>query len=343
MFKLTIANNTVIFSKFFASADAEGVVEAIPADTRKVLFVDTGATPHLAAAIRSLIEKGVEVVVRDHHDCPEPRNDRETQIRDAAAKVRGLISDTVISTREAHPACSLLMTEAEFSDVDAIVADPDPDGLLGTMKALGIIYPELDSDAAVLDGARSEQTSENLSEVAMLLVKGMATLPPFNPKNPAIAEKAKGDLFSQFVAATQGDAEAKRSLEAKVKQYEAGVAVAKELVSKATELAPNLLFVDTVGSDRHDLMTLTRGLESKGAKVTCIKKEFGPIASAHGTQLSLAVVKRFQEEINLQDTLPEEFESNPQAGIISNTTFLLHVNEEVWNSTVLPALKTKLA
>jgi hypothetical protein len=171
----------------------------------------------------------------------------------------------------------------------------------------------------------------------------MATLPPYNPKRPEIAEKAKGDLFSSFVAATQGDAEAKSSLEAKVEQYEAGVAVAKELVSKAQELCPGLIFVDTTGSDRHDLMTLTRGLEAKGARVTCIKKEFGPIASAHGSQFSLAVVKKYQQDINLQETLPAGFESSPASGIISNTTFLLHVNEEVWSSTVLPALKANLS
>lgn len=342
MIKIEIAGKTVVMGKFFGQADKTAAIEGI-GDVQSILFVDTPSTNVLAETIAELQGKGIEMVIRDHHDEPNPRNERGEQIRDAAIKVRNLVSDTVISTREAHPACSLLMTAGEFDSVDAVVADPDPDGLLGTMKALGVVYPELDSDAAVLDGARSEQTSDRLSTLANLLVKGMATLPPFNPKNPAIAEKAKGDLFSSFVSAVQGDAEARSSLEQKVEAYEAGVSVAKDLIFKASEPTKSVALVDAVGSPRHDLMTLTRGLERRdGAKVTVIRKDIGPIASQHGIQYSLAVVKRFQEEVNLQETLPEGFESSPKAGIISNTTFLLHVNEQVWNETVLPALQVKL-
>jgi len=342
MIQFTIKKVQVLMTKFFNREATTSVVEAIP-NAKKVLFIDTPSTEHLANCITELQAKGVECIVRDHHDVTNPNNPREEQIKAAAEKVRGLADDAIISTRDAHPACSLLMSPGEFAHVDAVVADPDPDGLLGTMKALGITYPELDSDAAVLDGPRSEQTPENLSEVAMLLVKGMATLPPFNPKRPEIAEKAKGDLFSTFVAAAQGDAEAKTSLEAKVEQYETGVRVAEELISTAVEVFPGLVFVDTTCSDRHDLMTLTRGLEAKGARVTCIKKDVGPIASVHGSQFSLAVVRKFQQDINLQDTLPEGFESSPAAGIISNTSFLLHVSENIWDETVLPALQARLA
>ena len=56
-----------------------------------------------------------------------------------------------------------------------------------------------------------------------------------------------------------------------------------------------------------------------------------------------AVVKAEQAKINLQELLPTGFVSSPDTSIISNTTFLLHVSENVWNETVLPALKAKLA
>jgi hypothetical protein len=342
MIKIELNGKKVVMGKFFGEADKAAALEAI-GESKSILFVDTPSTQYLAETIETLKSGGARCVVRDHHDIVAPKNSREEQIKEAAEKVRGLVDDAVISTRDAHPACSLLIQSGEFADVDFVVADPDPDGLLGAMKALGIEYDELDSDAAVLDGARSEQTPERLSTFAMLLVKGMATLPPYNPKRPEIAEKAKGDLFSSFVAATQGDTEAKSSLEAKVEQYEAGVRVAEELVSKAQELCPGLIFVDTTGSDRYDLTTLIRGLEAKGAKVTCVKKDFGPIAAIHGTQYSLAVVKKSQAEINLQDMLPSSAESSPQAGIISNTTFLLHVNEEVWSTVVLPALRARFS
>ena len=56
----------------------------------------------------------------------------------------------------------------------------------------------------------------------------------------------------------------------------------------------------------------------------------------------MAVIKAHQAEINLQELLPSGFVSSPESGIISNTTFLLHVSENVWKETVLPALCAKL-
>jgi hypothetical protein len=84
-------------------------------------------------------------------------------------------------------------------------------------------------------------------------------------------------------------------------------------------------------------------MESRpGTKVTVQKKAQGPIAGKHGgVQISLAVAKAHQAAVNLQELLPSGFTSSPEAGIISNTTFLLHVSQEVWDSTVLPALTAK--
>lgn len=101
------------------------------------------------------------------------------------------------------------------------------------MKALGSVYDGLDADAAVLDGARSEQTTERLTPVALLLVKGMATLPPFNPERPQVSEEAKGKLFAEFAAAATGDATALESLGRKVEAYEAGVKEAEVLAATA--------------------------------------------------------------------------------------------------------------
>jgi hypothetical protein len=346
----SIANTPVIMVKFFAETDKAAALDLIPAGARRALFVDTPSTKHLHTTIVALQERGVTVAIRDHHDIVgDPVNDREAAIHLAADAIRERVrgegnGDCVISTRDEHPACSTLIEAGEFADVDAVIADPDPDGLLGAMKALGVTYPELDSDAAVLDGPRSEQTPERLSALAVLLVKGMATLPPFNPKNPSITEKAKGDLFSQFVSAVEGDAEARASLEVKVEAYEQGVGVARGLVSKATEPVVGVKMVDAVGSPRHDLMTLTRGLETGDTMVTVVRKDNGPIAAAHdGVQYSLAVVRKHQAEVNLQELLTPGFVSSPESGIISNTTFLLHVSQEVWDNQVLPALRDRFA
>jgi len=347
MFSITIGNTPVNFTKFFGATDRDNVLAAIAESTKRVVFIDTPSTPNLVGTIESLISRGIEVVVRDHHDVPNPRNPREKEIADAANKVREMVgSNAVISNRTANPACSSLIEAGEFAGAGTvIVADPDPDGLTAAMKALGSVYDGLDADAAVLDGARSEQTAERLTLVALLLTKGMATLPPFNAERPQIAEEAKSKLFAEFVAAAGGDATALESLGRKVEAYEAGVREAEAIAATATQPVAGVVMVDAVGKPRHDLATLTQRLEAKpGARVTVVRKNNGPIAPKHGgVQISLAVVKAHQAEVNLQELLPAVFVSSPETGIISNTTFLLHVSQEVWDTQVLPALNTRFA
>lgn len=347
MFSITIGNTPVNFTKFFGATDRDNVLAAIAESTKRVVFIDTPSTAHLVATIESLISRGIEVVVRDHHDVPSPRNPREQEIHDAAARTRELVgSNAVISDRATHPACSTLIEVGEFNgEGTVIVADPDPDGLTAAMKALGIVYDGIDADAAVLDGARSEQTAERLTPIALLLVKGMATLPPFNAERPQVSEEAKGKLFAEFATAADGDAAALESLGCKVEAYETGVRVAEALAAKATQPVSGVVMVDAVGKPRHDLTTLTQRLEAiAGAKVTVVRKDNGPIAPKHGgVQISLAVIKAFQAEVNLQELLDPGFISSPESGIISNTTFLLHVSESVWNETILPALGARFA
>jgi len=347
MFKLDIAGVKVIFSKFFAVGDREAVLAAIPQGTRRVVFIDTPATPHLVATVESLVSMEIEAVVRDHHNVSNPRNSREQEIHDAANHVRELIGgNATISNRQAHPACSGLIKVGEFADEGTvIVADPDPDGLTAAMKAVGVTYPELGSDAAVLDGPRAGQSAETLSPAAWTFVQAMATLPPFNSERPAISEEAKGKLFSEFAAAATGDTAALDSLNRKVEAYEAGVREAEAIATTATESVTGVVLVDTVGKHRLDLATLAAKMEAlPGCKVTVVRKDNGPIAAKHGgMQFSLAVIKAHQAEVNLQELLAPGFVSSPEAGIISNTTFLLHVSEAVWQEMVLPALKAKFA
>ncbi len=164
--KIKINGTPVVMTKFFAEADVNSVLSLVPEDARRVLFVDTPSTEHLHRLICELRGRGIEVIVRDHHDViGEPVNEREVAIHLAADAIREAASDAVISTRQEHPACSTLVEIGEFADVDLVVTDPDPDGLTASMKALGIVYPELDSDAAVLDSGRVNQTQENLSEI----------------------------------------------------------------------------------------------------------------------------------------------------------------------------------
>ncbi len=87
MFKIEIAGNPVVFSKFFSVGDQDNVLAAVEG-AQRVVFIDTPSTPNLVATIEGLISRGIEVVVRDHHDVPSPRNPREQEISNAAARTR---------------------------------------------------------------------------------------------------------------------------------------------------------------------------------------------------------------------------------------------------------------
>lgn len=341
MFKNIINGVTVIFSKFFGDPDSKAVLVAVPDGTKRCVFIDTPATPFLAPTVEALLARGVEVIVRDHHDEPTPANDRAKAIAAAAQKVRGLVgAGAVISHRAANPACSTLVAVGEFvGERTVIVADPDADGLCGALKALGVTYPELDADAAVLDGPHTGQTAATLSPLAFLLVQGLATLPPFDAGRPQVAEDAKSKLFDTFAKTVGGDVVARASLEKGVAEYQAQVAVARELAGTVQTVCTNVGLVDIRGKRPH-IGTLGAELD-KSYTVTVLLKSDGPIAKAHGVQYSLSVRKADQAGLNLQAILPSGFVSSPEAGIISNTSFLLHVSEKTWSEVVLPALIAK--
>lgn len=125
--------------------------------------------------------------------------------------------------------------------------------------------------------------------------------------------------------------------------YEVGVKEALRLAGEVVDLMPSVAFVDVTNSPRFDLGTLATKMEARpGCRVTVQRKNAGPIAAKHGgIQFSLAVAKNYQKEVNLQDLLPAGFTSSPEAGVISNTSFLLHVSEEIWEKQVLPALAAR--
>lgn len=344
MIRQRILSVNAFFGKLFDGITPE-VVEALKAlSPRRVLFIDQPPSAGLVKAIRQLVVSlpGVELVLRDHHDVDgTPSTDRDQAIRTAADDVRQILgSNAVISTRKVHPACSSLISVSEFGDgTTVIIADNDADGLLGAMKAAGATYEALDTDAGILDGPRAQQTG--LSALGMLFVKGLATLPPYDAKNPGSSDKARAELYTKFVEAAQGSSDATAWFTTKVEAYERGVAEAKRLLETVCEIAPGVWYTDTMSAAHYDLVTLAQGLESKpGCKITVVRKATGPIAAKHtGGQYSLAVVKAHQADINVQTYMPSGFVSSPESGTICNTGFLAHVSQKVWEEQVLPRLR----
>jgi hypothetical protein len=358
MFAFTIAGVPVLFSKFFAAADREVVLAAIPATMRRVVFLDTGVTPVLADTIRVLVERGAEVHIRDHHR-GEGRNP------EAAEAIEALLGERAkIVSRATAPACAGLVEQGEFAafvaaypiDCDGycpsgphehrtpatvIVADPDLDGLTAAMQAAGISYPGMLADADVFD-VRPRQSAETLTPLGWTVVRALATLPPFDPSRPEVSEKAKAELFQSFVTAACGELGARIALELRVKAYEAAVTEAERLLTeKVVQPCANVLLADAVGATRFDLSTLSQGMEKRGAVVTVVRKGDGPIAKEHGVQLSLAVARPAQAELDLRTLVPEGTPTGVPAGLLSNVPFLLHCSERTWESVILPALSAR--
>lgn len=337
MFTLIIAKTLVLASKFFTASDRESVLAAIPQGTRRVVFLDTGVTPVLADTIRVLVERGTEVVIRDHHR-GEGRNP------EAAEQIETILGDKArIVERKAYPACASLIELGEFAqDGTVIVADPDLDGLTAAMQAAGVSYDGMLSDADVFD-VRPRQSASTLTPLGWTAVRSLSTLPAFDTSRPDVSEKAKAELFGAVVAAASGDIVAREGLETRVATYEAGVTEAQRLLAeKVSRPCPGVCLVDTMGAKRSDLNTLSQGMEKLGARVTVVRKGEGPIAKEHGgIQISLAVVQKYQGEIDLRTLVPEGMPTGVPAGLLSNTSFLLHCSEKVWNETILPALAAK--
>ncbi len=347
MITLKINKVPTLFIKAFTSADVRVIMEFVrdasafySGTTNQVLFIDTPITPATVEAVGKLQLERFRVIFRDHHGIDgQPSNDREKQVLASTAKLQQLLGDDChITVRRLHPACSTLVSVGEFADAVAIIADPDADGLTAAMKAAGISYAELDEDAAKLDGEPQFQVSG--TPLSQLLAKGIAVIPSYDASRPHDREIAHQKLFADWLKAVSGNEAARKRLEGKTLEYEQAVEVARDLARAAKLVAPGVLLVDVADKPLYDPGTLNATLEANSnCKITVVRKSLGPIAAIHGIQYSLSVAKPYQETISLYEFLPSHFKSDPEAGIISNVSFLLHTSEEIWLNYVLPRMQ----
>ncbi len=347
MITLIINKVPTLFIKAFTGQDVQTIMSFVreaaslnSGTSNKVLFIDTPITPATVEAVEKLKLEGFRVVFRDHHGIDgEPSNDREKRVVEATSKLQHLLrEDCLITVRRLHPACSTLVWAGEFEDAIAIIADPDADGLTAAMKAAGISYPELDEDAAKLDGEPQSQVTG--TPISQLLAKGMAVLPSYDVSKPKEREMAQQGLFTDWVKSVCGNEAAKQRLEANTGRYDNAVSVSQALAQTAIALVPGVVLVDVADKDLFDPGTLLSLLEEDpDCRVIVLRKSLGPIAALHGIQYSLSVSKEYQNKVNLHRLIPDQAKSDPDMGIISNVSFLLHTSEHVWLSEVLPRLQ----
>lgn len=346
MIKLTINNVPVLFIKAFTAADVRLILEFVrdaakfcAAPEPLVLFIDTPITSATVEAVEKLKRERFRVVFRDHHYIDgEPSNDREKQVVAAAAKLKQILNgDCNITIRRLHPACSTLVSVGEFASAAAIIADPDADGLTAAMKAAGISYEGLDEDAAKLDGEPQLQVTG--TPISQLLAKGIAVIPSYDPASPKERELATQELFDCWVKAVNGNSAALERLQQRQSVYDEAVQVSHTLAASASYVAPGVVLIDVANKPLYDPGTLNALLENfPDCQITVVRKSLGPIAALHGIQYSLAVAKTHQQSLDLQTLVPADAKSDPEDGIISNVSFLLHVSEEIWERLVLPQL-----
>lgn len=347
MIKLTINNVPTLFIKAFTQDDIETIMQFVrqaasfhSGSDNTILFIDTPITAATVEAVEKLNRERFKVVFRDHHGIDgEPHNDREKQVVVNLKKLNSILGKNCnVTVRRLHPACSTLVKVGEFEDAVAIIADPDADGLTAAMKAAGVYYEGLDDDAALLDGEPQLQVTG--TPISQLLAKGIAVIPSYDASRPKDREIAQQKLFSDWLKAVSGNQAAQDRLQEKVAAYDEAVQVSQELAKTAEFIAPGVVLVDVADKALYDPGTLNALLELDPAcRIMVIRKSLGPIAALHGIQYSLAVAKVCQKEINLHDLVPKDAKSDPKLGVISNVSFLLHTNEDVWNKEVLPRLK----
>ena len=318
MFTFSANNTGVILAKAFAESDVQKIVDAITLykECKKILVVDHPPTPALNALLTALADK-MFVHYRDHH------LSEKTMYPVMPANVQA-----VVVTREQHPSCSTLVSDGEFKG-HIVLADEDLDGFLSAMKAVGVSYPELDSDAAILDGPVSEMTENNLSHLGFLLMKAWKGLPGHQDPTRQIEinkivsgyfEAAKSGLFQELGALSY--------------DFDRKVEATHVLFKCARIESSGYRMISIETNDVFDPVTLAQ-LMDEGVPVSGRIIKTGPISKVHGSQISLARTKSGEHLIDFQHLVEKAFGPKtdawgPEFGIISNTPFLIHLSLTRW-------------
>lgn len=113
-------------------------------EAKCVAFLDLACTPNILFLVRALFKKGIRICFFDHH-----LNDRNRHIAD---EIKRLSLFARIETRTRALSCTTLVPENLFSesDVDVVFFHDDTDGMMATLRGLGMpnILPD---DADILD------------------------------------------------------------------------------------------------------------------------------------------------------------------------------------------------
>lgn len=239
---------------------------------------------------------------------------------------------TIFTAINKTSASTIAFAKAFKADEGFALADADQDGITAALKAVGITYPQLDTDAAILDGSVTGKTAEALSSLGFGLVRAWGAIPPFGtPNRDTVFVK----VVEAFVSAIAGE---RAELDRLAVEYEAKVTKTKELAATAIEPFAGFRFVEIPAGVQFDPPTLGAAMD-RGVLISARQVDTGPIAKVFGSQLSLARTKDGEKDgIDLAALAAEVFGPCPEKGwgpndgVISNTPFLLHLSPERWEA-----------
>lgn len=326
MIKFEINASTIVLAKAFKAEEGSSLAAEIAKECgdltgRRVVVIDHPPTQGLLPLLGGLVSTGAVVHLRDHH----ADGDRDGSTVAVCREILG--ERAVISTRALHPACASLVEVGEFRDA-IIVADADQDGLTAALKAARVSYPELNEDAAILDGPASGKTEQALSPLGFALVRAWGAIPAFGDRN---RDAVVTSVALAFASAIGGNTDGIGELDRLAVEYERKVAGAKALAATATEPFAGFRIVSVPADAEYDPPTLASEID-RGVLVSGRVVSTGPITKTFGTQVSLARTKAGETIVDLSTLVPTDWARGPEAGVISNTPFLLHLSPERWEA-----------
>ena len=286
------------------SAERSEIIAALP-EAPRAAFIDLAPTRDVLEFVSQLEEAAGVVVIAfyDHH--LDPR--RSAEVANARELERKLGKRAKIVARREAPSCPRLIEVGKWEKIgsNVVLFHADFDGFLGFLKGAGVLYPEMEDDADLLDGAGN---GRRLSAIGKLLADAHEFLVPYFSQDPAGHQREK-----QRVYQTLADWIAEGLKPEAIKAF-------AEEVRQATDEAECLA---------HELAWLAKPLP--GRVVICnflpyiragkpiaiptwkreILRRFGPvllcsIGTGHlGEQVYIELPKAWQGQVDLRDFLPE--------------------------------------
>lgn len=283
-----------------------GIAEILPLMPKntKVAFLDLAPTAGIMELIHKLKGKWDLIVYYDHHLDSNKRQENQNILT-----IRKLFQATTIVDRNQAPCCCQIVPRRSLNQIGVIFFHADFDGLLSLMRGIGIPYPEMISDASIMDGGQRGKLSEKGS-----LLANSKNLGPYFTIDPAGNQKTLERVFQTFLDLARGKLEENAINAFRLEIFNAAQTareLAITLAQKAAFLEPNVVLSDF----RKDIYSgkiisfqawKEKIFELFGREILLCNIALGFL----GEQVFIEIPRHWEiEGINLQEFLPEGIRS----------------------------------